>query len=61
VSFLAKFQSTRSRDGLCTSQKGLSMRNDLGPSKSWECVQGWQTEWGFGQPMITKICMQSAC
>jgi hypothetical protein len=24
------------------SQKGQFMRNDLGTSKSWKCVQGWQ-------------------
>jgi hypothetical protein len=42
MSILVNFQSNWSRDGLCKSQKGQFMRNDLGTSKSWKCVQGWQ-------------------
>jgi hypothetical protein len=49
MSILEIFQSSWSRDGLCTactemckSQKGQLMRNDLGTSKSWKCVKGWQ-------------------
>jgi hypothetical protein len=30
------------RAQMCKSQKGQIMRNDLGTSKSWKCVQGWQ-------------------
>jgi hypothetical protein len=30
------------RAQMCKSQKGQFMRNDLGTSKSWKCVQGWQ-------------------
>jgi hypothetical protein len=29
------------RAQMCKSQKGQFMGNDLGTSKSWECVQGW--------------------
>jgi hypothetical protein len=30
------------RAQMCKSQKGQYTRNDLGTSKSWKCVQGWQ-------------------
>jgi hypothetical protein len=30
------------RAQMCKSQKGQFMRNDMGTSKSWKCVQGWQ-------------------
>jgi hypothetical protein len=30
------------RAQMCKSQKGQFMGNDLGTSKSWKCVQGWQ-------------------
>jgi hypothetical protein len=49
MSFLVNFQSHWSRDGLCTactnvqvSTQDQFMRNDLGTSQSWKCVQGWQ-------------------
>jgi hypothetical protein len=48
MSFLVNSQSNWSRDGLCTActnvlvSKGQFMRYDLGTSKSWKCVQGWQ-------------------
>jgi hypothetical protein len=45
--FLINFESNWSRDVQGVHKcarliKGQSMRNDLGTSKSWKCVRGWQ-------------------
>jgi hypothetical protein len=55
MNILVNFQSNWRRDGLCTVckyQKGQFMRNDLGTSKSWKCVQGWQAP----HEAIQKLC-----
>jgi hypothetical protein len=43
------------RAQMCKSHKGQFMRNDLGTSKSWKCVQGWQARLEAIQELIIDV------
>jgi hypothetical protein len=44
------------RAQMCKSQEGQFMRNHLGTSKSWKCVQGWQAPHGAKTKLSIDAC-----